>query len=240
MSNKTQGLTGQTAANHEAHGGGHKQQLLKAIQTQRIEDANKFKAARSYYRRVQKLKIGLPIIGCLFIAVFIGIAYLAQFTSLPLGFATIDLTNGQVVMERPTLNGFTSSNAEYEIVAERAFQDLTDPKKVLLEKIGATLTLEDGNIVSIDAGEGKFNVEGQHLLLSEGISLHMSACFSGELERATIDIKGGTLISKGDVLVKADIGEIRAKSLTVRENATFILFEDRVRMVVNPSKVRQK
>ncbi|MEP4704305.1 MAG: hypothetical protein ABJZ62_05595, partial [Hyphomicrobiales bacterium] len=206
MSNTTQGLTGPAAVDHLGHGDGQQQQLLQAIQAQKIEGANKFKAARSYSRRVQKLKIALPVIGAIFIALFVGIAYLSQFSTLPLGFAAIDLTNGQIVMERPTLNGFTSSDAEYEIVAERALQDLTDPKKVLLEKISATLTLDDGNIVSIDAGKGRFNVKGQHLVLSDGISMHMSSGYTGELDSATIDIKGGMLTSKGDVFVKADIG----------------------------------
>ena len=240
MSNTTQGLTGPAAVDPLGHGGGQQQQLLQAIHHQQIEGAKKFKAARSYSRRVHKLKIALPVIGALFIVIFVGIAYLSQFSKLPLGFAAIDLTNGQVVMERPTLNGFTSSDAEYEIVAERALQDLTDPKKVLLEKIGATLTLDDGNIVSIDAGKGRFNAKGQHLVLSEGISMHVSSGYAGELDSATIDIKGGTLTSVGDVFVKGDIGEIRANSLTVRDNATFILFEDRVRMIVNPTKVRPK
>lgn len=218
---------------------GQKHPLLAAIQEQRTQDANKFEAARRYSRRIRNLKIGLPIIGTLFIIIFIVVAVVAQFSTLPLGFAAIDLTNGQVVMEQPTLNGFTSSDAEYEIVADRALQDLADPKKVLLEKISATLTLDDGNIVSIDATQGQFNIEGQHLLLSDGINVHVSAGYTGELESATIDIKGGTLISNGNVFVKADIGEIRSNRLTVRDNATFILFEDRVRMIVNPKKVRQ-
>lgn len=247
MRGKPQAVNGADGAHDQGDASGgqsshtdQQQALLQAIQAQRIESANKFKAARHYSRRVRNLKIGLPILGALFILLFIGIAFVSQFSSIPFGFAAIDLTKGQLVMESPTLNGFTSSNAEYEIVAKRALQDLKDPKRVLLEEIGATLTLDDGNIVSIDAGKGQFHVDEQNLILSEGISLHMSAGYTGELESAEIDIKAGTLTSNDDVFLKGDIGEIRANQLLVRDNATFVLFEDRVRMIVNPSKVRQE
>ena len=212
----------------------------QSIKAQRMAEAKKFKAAQLSSRRVRNLKIGLPIIGSIFIIIFVGFVVLAQYTALPLGFAAIDLTGGELVMESPTLNGFTSDDGEYEIVAERAVQDLADPKKVFLEQIGATLTLEDGNIISIDAGKGQFHVEIQDFKLTKGISLHTSTGYTGELKSAYIDIKGGSLVSNEEVFFKGDIGEISANHLTVRDNATFILFEDRVRMTINPNKIRQE
>jgi len=81
-------------------------------------------------------------------------------------------------MDSPQLNGFTASDSAYEIVADRALQDLNDPKKVVLEKIGATLTLTDGNVVSVKANNGKFDIEGENLNLNSGVNVHMSsACF---------------------------------------------------------------
>lgn len=238
-----QGLSGASGARRLGSGQAGDQTesaaLFDALHVERAQEENKFKAAKNYSRRVRTLKIGLPIVGFLFIAIFIAVAVIAQFSTLPIGISAIDLTNGQVVMDRPTLNGFTSSDSKYEIVAERALQDLTNPKKVLLEKIAATLTLNDGNIVSIEASEGNFNIEGQHLMLKDGIRVHMSAGYSGELDSAAIDVKGGTLTSDGNVFVTADIGEIRANHLTVRDNASFILFEDRVRMIVKPAKIRR-
>lgn len=209
-----------------------------ATQRQRQADEQKFRAARRYSRRIRSLKIGLPVIGAIIIAIFVAIGIAAQFVASPLGIDAIDLTNGQVVMDRPSLSGFTSSNSEYEIVAERALQDLTDPKKVILEKIAATLTLDDGNIVSVEANEGNFNIEGQNLKLGAGVRVHMSAGYIAELEEATIDIKGGILSSHKPVFIESDIGDIRADNLTVKDNGAFILFEERVRMTVQPDKVR--
>ena len=210
-----------------------------AVQVSAAEQ-KKFQMARRYSRRVRSLKLGLPIMGAIFIIAFIAVAMTARYLETPFGIATIDLTDGQVVMDSPKLNGFTASDSAYEIVADRALQDLNDPKKVLLEKIGATLTLTDGNVVSVKANNGKFDIEGENLKLNAGVKVHMSAGYEAELDNAVIDIKTGILKSDDPVFIKADIGEIRANSIIVRDNGNFIFFEDRVRMVVQPNKIRRK
>ena len=203
-------------------------------------DQKKFQLASRYSRRVRGLKMGLPIVGALLIAIFVAVAMTTHHLETPFGIATIDLTDGQVVMDSPKLNGFTSSDSKYEIVADRALQDLNDPKKVVLEKIGATLTLADGNVVSVKANNGKFDIEGENLKLNAGVNIHMSSGYDAELENAVIDIKTGIMKSDNPVFIKAEIGEIRADSMIVRDNGNFVFFENRVRMVVQPNKIRRK
>lgn len=203
-------------------------------------DQRKFQLASRYSRRVRGLKLGLPIVGAIFIAIFVAVAMTAHYLETPFGIATIDLTDGQVVMDSPKLNGFTASDSAYEIVADRALQDLNNPKKVLLEKIGATVTLADGNVVSVQANNGKFDIERENLNLNAGVHVHMSAGYDAELDNAVIDIKAGILKSDSPVFIKAEIGEIRADSMIVRDNGNFIFFENRVRMVVKPNKIRRK
>ena len=205
-----------------------------------VADQKKFQVASRYSRRVRGLKFGLPIVGALLIGAFVVVATTAHYLETPFGIATIDLTDGQVVMDNPKLNGFTSSDSKYEIVADRALQDLNDPKKVLLEKIGATVTLVDGNVVSVQANTGKFDIEGENLKLNAGVNVHMSSGYDAELDNAEIDIKAGILKSDGPVFIKAEIGEIRADSMIVRDNGNFIFFENRVRMTIQPDKIRRK
>ena len=203
-------------------------------------DQKKFQLASRYSRRVRGLKLGLPIVGALLIGIFVAVAMTAHHLETPFGIATIDLTDGQVVMDSPKLNGFTSSDSKYEIVADRALQDLNDPKKVVLEKIGAILTLADGNVVSVKANNGKFDIEGENLKLNAGVNVHMSSGYDARLENAVIDIKTGIMKSDSPVFIKAEIGEIRADSMIVRDNGKFIFFENRVRMIVKPNKIRRK
>lgn len=203
-------------------------------------DQKKFFLARRYSHRVRGLKLVLPIVGAILIFGFVAVAMTTHHLKTPFGIATIDLTDGQVVMDSPKLNGFTASDSAYEIVADRALQDLNDPKKVVLEKIGATLTLTDGNVVSVKANNGKFDIEGENLNLNSGVNVHMSSGYDAELDNAVIDIKTGVLKSDDPVFIKAEIGEIRADSIIVRDNGNFIFFEDRVRMIVQPNKIRRK
>jgi len=203
-------------------------------------EQKKFQLANRYSRRVRGLKMGLPIVGALIIGSFIAVAMTAHHLETPFGIATIDLTDGKVVMDSPKLNGFTSSDSKYEIVADRALQDLNDPKKVVLEKIGATLTLSDGNVVSVQANNGKFDIEGENLKLNAGVNVHMSSGYDAQLENAVIDIKTGIMKSDSPVFIKAEIGEIRADSMVVRDNGKFVFFENRVRMVIQPNKIRRK
>ncbi|MEM8839283.1 MAG: LPS export ABC transporter periplasmic protein LptC [Pseudomonadota bacterium] len=205
----------------------------------RADDQRKFADARRYTRQVRRLKIGLPVLGGGLIVLFIVLAIAGQLIATPFGPATIDLTKGTVVMDKPSVSGFTASNSTYEIVATRALQDLKNPKTVSLEEIGATLTLEDGNIASIAAGAGKFNVESEQLELSEGVRMHMSSGYRAELDQAEIDVKGGVLKSEGQVMIEAAIGDIQANRLEVRDNGEYILFDERVRMVIRPEHIRQ-
>lgn len=231
--NTQQLAPGQTAPNADVR----PQQMAATVS---VSDQKKFQLARRYSRRVRGLKFGLPIMGALLILAFVAVAMTARYLETPFGIATIDLTDGQVVMDSPKLNGFTASDSAYEIVADRALQDLNDPKKVLLEEIGATLTLTDGNVVSIKATAGKFDVEGENLNLNSGVNVHMSSGYDAELDDAVIDIKTGVLKSDKPVYIKSEIGEIRANSMIVRDNGNFIFFEERVRMVVKPEKIRHK
>ncbi|MEP3232226.1 MAG: LPS export ABC transporter periplasmic protein LptC [Hyphomicrobiales bacterium] len=205
-----------------------------------VSEQRKFQLATRYSRRVRGLKFGLPIVGAIFIVIFVAVAMTAHYLETPFGIATIDLTDGQVVMDSPKLNGFTASDSAYEIVADRALQDLNNPKKVLLEKIGATVTLADGNVVSVQANNGKFDIEGENLKLDSGVNVHMSAGYDAVLDDAEIDMKAGVMKTDSPVFIKAEIGEIRADSMIVRDNGNFIFFENRVRMVVQPNKIRRK
>ena len=220
-----------------ASAGARKQPMAAQVS---VADQKKFQVASRYSRRVRGLKLGLPIVGALLIGVFVAVAMTKHYLETPFGIATIDLTDGQVVMDNPKLNGFTSSDSKYEIVADRALQDLDDPKKVVLEKIGATLTLADGNVVSVQANHGKFDIEGENLKLNKGVNVHMSSGYDAELDKAEIDIKTGIMKSDTPVFIKAEIGEIRADSMIVRDNGNFIFFENRVRMIVKPNKIRRK
>lgn len=204
----------------------------------RTSENRRFYIANLNSKRIRGLKFWLPVVGGLLIVVFIAIMVVTQFISTPLGIAAIDLTDGKVVMDQPTLSGFTASNAEYEIVADRALQDLSDPKKVLLEKIGATLALKDGNVVSLSANTGKYDIDGESLNLGAGVNVHMSSGYTAELEEAHVDMKSGVLSSDRPVFIKATIGEIRADRLEVRDNGDYILFEDRVKMTIDPRKIR--
>ena len=229
--------TAHNPAEQSASVGTRKQPMAAQVN---VADQKKFQLASRYSRRVRGLKFGLPIVGALLIGVFVAVAMTTHYLETPFGIATIDLTDGQVVMDSPKLNGFTSSDSKYEIVADRALQDLDDPKKVVLEKIGATLTLADGNVVSVKANHGKFDIEGENLKLNAGVNVHMSSGYDAELDNAVIDIKTGIMKSDSPVFIKAEIGEIRADSMIVRDNGNFIFFENRVRMIVKPNKIRRK
>ncbi|MEO1067311.1 MAG: LPS export ABC transporter periplasmic protein LptC [Pseudomonadota bacterium] len=203
------------------------------------DEAQKFKTAQAYTRRVKFLKIGLPVIGTAAIILFLAITITSQLIATPFGTIAIDLTNGQVVMDNPSLNGFTASDSAYEIVADRALQDLDNPKTVLLEKIGATLTMDDGNIASVEANAGRFDIEGGSLRLSKGVNVQLSSGYAADLQEADIDMKNGVLTSEAPVHITSDIGEISAERLEVRRNGEYILFENRVKMVVQPDRVRR-
>ncbi|MCU0790260.1 MAG: LPS export ABC transporter periplasmic protein LptC, partial [Nitratireductor sp.] len=120
------------------------------------------------------------------------------------------------------------------LTAVRAVQDAAKPTRVTLEQIEGSLSIEEGNSAAVTAGQGVYDSIAKTLELSGKVAVDTGDGMSLRLEGASIDIEAGTLKSEQPVSIDTGRAQISAQSVTVADKGKTIIFENRVRMTLQP------
>ena len=190
-----------------------------------------YRRARRHSFAVAFLKRVLPLGAFAVVGGFAAAAVLSgAFEERTASVSTV--TKGEVVMEKPRLDGMDRNSRPYELQAEAARQETVRPTVVKLDTVGAKLPTDDGTFASIDATAGVYDTQKEVLVLSEGVRVRDMKGLDMDLANARVDMGAGTMVSEEPVAVRSRNAEIDAQSMTVLDNGKRILFNDRVRMVI--------
>ena len=192
-----------------------------------------FARARRHSRLVRVLKIGLPAVAALIVAFGIAVTWLARGLPDNVSVADTSIADGRVVMQAPRMSGLDSSNRPYDLVAERAIQSLNGGG-VDLEKVKATVSVDDDTTADITAESGNYDQTNQRLQLRDGITVETTSGISINLAAADIDLGEGTLEGEGPIAIDTPAQTIRSDTLTVSEGGKVFSFGGRVKMVLTP------
>jgi lipopolysaccharide export system protein LptC len=197
-----------------------------------------FRRAVSHSRRVQFLKLALPVAALLIAGSFAAYSYV----SVP-GDVSFDVTdsaysNGKLVMANPTLAGYTKDNRPYSMIATRALQHIKESAIVELEGIAATLPVSNGNIAKILADHGIYNRDRNTLVISSPITVTTADGNTATLQSANLDIGKGNLLTKDPVSIKMGGVELSAGTMRVIDNGKVVVFKNKVRMVLQPGHIK--
>jgi lipopolysaccharide export system protein LptC len=193
-----------------------------------------FDAARRHSSRVRWVKIVLPVLALVAVAVFWGSA---QF--IPTDLATIarlsgiDAASESIVMEKPHISGFEGTRQAYDVMADRAVQSLNDPKVVTFDDIDAHIGLDAAGTASLDASTGVYDGNHNTLVLTEGIATTTDGYWAS-FRQAAIDLGEGSLVSEGPIEIRTSEGTIRANGLQVSERGKRITFLNGVSVTYLP------
>ncbi len=197
-----------------------------------------YEAARRHSRRVVALKIGVPVGALLLVGMFAGWAWLSSPGGLSVDLTGSAVKDGKLVMANPRLNGFTKDNLPYEMMAERAIQDLTITSKIALEKIDARLPIEAEKWADISADNGVFDNEANTLDVTSPMTITTTDGMRAELRSAFVDMSTGRIISSEPVRISMNGSLLNANTLTVEDRGKIIIFEDNVRMTILPDQLK--
>jgi lipopolysaccharide export system protein LptC len=194
-----------------------------------------YRSARRHSGLVRWLKIILPALaGAGIVAFVVTIKTVTSDFSELFSLAGVTVDTKSLIMEKPHLSGFKGTEHSYEIFAERAVQDLANPKVVRLEKIDAEFGLTSDITVSLDATAGMFDGKKEILNLMDGITISSSAGHEAKLESARVNFSTGKLTSKDGVEIKAKEGTIRSRKLSISEGGKKVLFSGGVSLTLVP------
>lgn len=194
-----------------------------------------FARARRHSRMVRRLKIALPLIAAIIVVVGVTTTWLARSLPGDISVTGTSIEDGRVVMQDPRMSGVDSQERPYEMRAVRAFQSLTGGG-VDLEKVTATLFVDDDTTADITATAGFYDSETNQLRLTDGIEVKTSNGIAIKLATADIDLAAGAMQGGGPVAIDTPNQTIRSSSLTVSDGGKVLSFGGRVRMVIAPSE----
>jgi lipopolysaccharide export system protein LptC len=204
----------------------------------RNDFARVLRAARRHSRWVRRLRVAIPVVAGILLA---GISLMALFnplgllSGLPVGADALVVSGSKITMQAPWLTGFTSDRRGYEMRAQTAAQDLTNPTLVELSGITARVELQDKAVVDLTALTGTYDAKAERLRLTKDIQFVSSNGYEGRLAEAMVDIRTGQIVSDKPVEMQMLNGVVTAGRLEVVEQGALVRFGGGVAMTVRPS-----
>jgi len=192
-----------------------------------------FARARNHSRRVRFFRRALPAGVVIVLALALAVNYLQPLSlavDLPFELGRVSLSGTRVKMEFPKLQGFTQDNRGYSVTAEAASQDLTAPNRIDLETIAANLELADHGWAKLSARTGSYDTKTEQITLGDGVHFSTAAGYGGDLDEATIDIKGGRLVSEHPVELTYLDGKLTADRMEVSQKDSRALLTGNVQL----------
>jgi len=196
-----------------------------------------YRVARSHSGRVRKAKRALPIIGGVILVVVIGAIWISRIApGAGIDVASTAIRGGKLVMSNPKLDGRTSENRPYSVSAARAIQDLTGSDVIDLERLQASVPIDDTVSARISANAGTYDSEANRITMRDSITVVTTDGTTVEMDTADIDIASGSLTTPDPVRITTQGASIEADRLTVENNGKRLVFESRVKLVIQPDE----
>jgi len=199
---------------------------------------DQFVGAMRHSRRVRFFKIALPLASLAIAFGFAGYSWLLSPASVAIAVDGSAIRDGKIVMANPKMSGFTSNDLPYAMNAARAIQELTRTGAIELEEIDARFPISADKWATFKADTGLYDDEANVLRITSPITLKTSDGLTADLGPAEVDIAAGEMRSPSPVRIEQNGSTITADSLEVLDKGTVFVFENRVRMQVDPRTIR--
>lgn len=197
-----------------------------------------FVKAQRHSRNVRILKVALPVAALVMVAAFAGVSYLRSATETPLDIGGVGFEGGELVMDNPELDGFTADDLPYRMTASRAIQAVGKDSAIRLEEIRARVPIDESNWASIDAATGTYDRQRNLLDINSPVMLETTSGIVARLDSAMVDIATSELTTDKPVEIELDGTHIAADSLKAEKGGKVLVFKDRVRVNILPSRLR--
>ena len=196
-----------------------------------------FRRARRHSRRVRLLRILIPVLLLLAIAVAV-LAVLFNplrfLTELPINIAGLSITSARMTMTEPQLAGYTRDKRRYELTANSAVQDFANADIVNLDEPRASIEMSDRSTIKMQAASGMFDRKEGVLTLRRDIMLTSSAGYEIRLQEAIVDVRTGNIVSNQPVELGSQHGTLRGNRLEVMKSGEIIRLDGDVILNFTP------
>ncbi|MCE1236191.1 MAG: LPS export ABC transporter periplasmic protein LptC [Hyphomicrobiales bacterium] len=190
--------------------------------------------ADRHSRRVRILKLVLPSLGVVALALVAGLTWVKMHFTAGVDVRNVLFSKDGLTMVEPRLSG-RAQGRTYDFSAARAFQSIADPKVVRMEVIDGHVDLADGTSVKIDSKTGVYDGNHETLQLDEGVVIVGSNGWRAEGKSADVALTDGRIVAREPLAISGPNAHLTADSLDLTDNGHHALFTGNVRMTVRPS-----
>lgn len=199
----------------------------------------RFAVAARHSRMVRILRIAVPAAVILSLAAILLVSVFNPFRmllpKLPVDMSNLVVSGTKVTMESPHLAGYSTDRRPYEVWANTAVQDVTDPDHVELHTLRGKMLMEDQSTVTLEAVNGLMDTKQQLLSLHKDIYVQTTTGYQAWLSQAFVDMNKNTVTSDEHVDVKWADGKISADTMKVLSGGEIVRFDGHV--VMNIDKI---
>ncbi|MBO6718058.1 MAG: LPS export ABC transporter periplasmic protein LptC [Rhizobiaceae bacterium] len=197
-----------------------------------------FLRERRHSSRIRILRRALPGAALLILALFVASSVATSLTGVSIDLAGTRIEGGKLVMTNPKMGGFTSSSRPYEVIAERAIQDITRTESVDLEGIAARLPVGTGEWAQVDAATGTLFRDSSRLSINSPVLITTTDGMEARMKSADIEMGTGDIYGREHVEIDTGGSHVVADSLKVTGGGAVMIFENNVKMTIEPERVK--
>jgi lipopolysaccharide export system protein LptC len=197
----------------------------------------RFAVAARHSRMVRILRIAVPAAVILSLAAIVLVSVFNPFRmllpKLPVDMSNLVISGTKITMESPHMAGYSQDQRPYEVWANTATQDVTDPDHVELHTLRGKVLMQDQSTVTLEAVRGLMDTKQQLLDLHKDIYVQTTAGYEAWLSQAFVDMNKGTVTSDEHVDVKWADGKISADTMKVTGGGEVVRFDGHVVMNID-------
>jgi len=203
--------------------------------------ARLIRRARRHSSWVRAMRLTVPSAALAGLAGLMALTWFNPLRALPespVSIGSLVVSGTKITMEAPKLTGFTRDNRAYNLTAQSAAQDITNPTLLELTGVRAKIELQSQATVDMTAVAGLYDTKAELLTLSQHVVLISSDGYEGYLTEATADVRKGSVVSEKPVEVMLPNGKLNASRMEILDSGALLRFGGGVTLNLRPAEPR--
>lgn len=190
-------------------------------------------------RRVDRLRFVLPAIALSLLAVVMAWPWLIggyHGLIVPVLKGSGEHLSDVMRMSKPRYVGRTEASEPYEVKASSAFLDPSDPDRIHLDQLLATLERSDASKVHLRADEGIYLRKKDALELDGDLELTFGQGYRFTTASAYVDLGRGHVAGADPVQGEGPVGALAADGFDIENGGKLLRFKGRVQVTIWPER----
>jgi lipopolysaccharide export system protein LptC len=180
---------------------------------------------------VRVIRVAIPLGILIVVGGYVGITYfnpMSVLASVPNVSGKLAVQGSKITMALPKIAGITRDQRSYQLTAETAIQDITNPDQIEMINLRAEMEMPDSDVVVITAKSGLYLPKAEKMVLREHVVVTSAQGMNAKLREAVVDMKKGNVVSEQPVEVKMPTGLVNANGMEISDSGDVVLFKSGV------------